>query len=414
MNYKGLILSLAVIAPLHQAKAESSEDVAVLNDKIQKMQQQIDMLMANKKMQNDNKVSMVPNQLAVTSGQTKVKFYGNIRVDAAYDFKGTTRSIGNKTGSLPLNDSNPTHDSLNVSAATSRLGIDVSKTTSKGELAGKLEADFMGSSGDNGSGSFRVRHAYFSLGNFLVGQTTSPFVNLDTAPSLVDFTGPMGTGSQRNIQLRYQHPFTSKQKVLVALEGGDIERSNVEGGSRFPALTLRYDLVDQNYLMQLHGMLHEVRATSDSNDEKTDMAWGLGVGTKFNISDTNTLFLNYYHVEGDNRYVLYTRENDAFFFDQNKLYLSKFDTAQIGFMHQWNKDFKSAVSIASLWYDDHSVFADENSDQNEKLFDASANLFWTPVDKVDLGVEYTYGERTTFTNLEGDLSRVNLLAKYSF
>jgi len=43
-----------------------------------------------------------------------------------------------------------------------------------GELAGKLEADFMISGRDNGNGngSVRVRHAYFSLGNWLIGQAS--------------------------------------------------------------------------------------------------------------------------------------------------------------------------------------------------------------------------------------------------
>lgn len=35
-------------------------------------------------------------------------------------------------------------------------------------------------------------------------------------------------------------------------------------------------------------------------------------------------------------------------------------------------------------------------------------------EKVDLGVEYTYGKRETFSNLEGKLSRINLLGRYNF
>ena len=50
------------------------------------------------------------------------------------------------------------------------VGVDIVKPTSKGDLVGKLEADFMGSGGDNGNGSVRVRHAYISLGNWLIGR----------------------------------------------------------------------------------------------------------------------------------------------------------------------------------------------------------------------------------------------------
>ncbi|WP_265937237.1 DcaP family trimeric outer membrane transporter, partial [Acinetobacter baumannii] len=68
---------------------------------------------------------------------------------------------------------------------------------------------------------------------------------------------------------------------------------------------------------------------------------------------------------------------------------------------------------ASLVYKD-SDFSENNPDQNKRLINASVNLFWTPVEKVDLGVEYTYGKRETFSNLEGKLSRINLLGRYNF
>ncbi|RZG92324.1 hypothetical protein EXE08_11390 [Acinetobacter pittii] len=71
------------------------------------------------------------------------------------------------------------------------------------------------------------------------------------------------------------------------------------------------------------------------------------------------------------------------------------------------------ASAGSLIYKD-SNFSENNPDQNKRLINASVNLFWTPVEKVDLGVEYTYGKRETFSDLEGKLSRINLLGRYNF
>ena len=183
-----------------------------------------------------------PGWLTLPDGQTQVKLYGNVRVDAAYDFKGTTGGINNKTGQVPLNNDNPTEDSLNVSAAPTRIGLDIARQTDLGELTGNIEADFWGDGTSNGDGNLRIRHAYASLGKWLAGQTTSPFVNTDTSPDLIDFTGPMGGGTQRNVQVRYTQPIDANQKVLVALEGGDVENGKTAGGSRFPALTARYDI----------------------------------------------------------------------------------------------------------------------------------------------------------------------------
>ncbi|MCF4877957.1 DcaP family trimeric outer membrane transporter, partial [Acinetobacter baumannii] len=109
----------------------------------------------------------------------------------------------------------------------------------------------------------------------------------------------------------------------------------------------------------------------------------------------------------------YSKDNDAFYFDQNRMYLSEFDSVELGYMRKWNENLRSSLSVGSLVYKD-SDFSENNPDQNKRLINASVNLFWTPVEKVDLGVEYTYGKRETFSNLEGKLSRINLLGRYNF
>ncbi|MFW1843609.1 DcaP family trimeric outer membrane transporter [Acinetobacter pittii] len=422
MKYKGLILSAFAMIPLQQLKAEVSEDVVSLNEKIEKMQRQIDLLTANQKQKNieitttrsTNPIKAYTFEKESTSDQTKLKFYGNVRVDAAYDFKGSTNSIGNKIGSQPLNNTDPIQNKLNVSAATSRFGIDITKPTSNGDLVGKLEADFMGSNGDNGNGSVRVRHAYLSLGNWLIGQTTSPFVNNSTAPNLVDFTGAIGTGTQRNVQVRYQQLINNKQKIQFALEGGDIENDNVQGGSRFPALTMNYELKNEKLLLQLHGMLHEVRAISETNNEQKELAWGAGLGAKLNLNANDSIVFNYYHVVGNNRYMSYSKDNDAFYYGEKGVVLSEFDSAEVGYMKKWNSKLRSSFSLGGIWYEDNSLFSEFNPNQNKQLINASANLLWQPIENVDFGMEYTYGQRTTFSGMDGDLSRINLMTKYSF
>lgn len=50
------------------------------------------------------------------------------------------------------------------------------------------------------------------------------FVNTDTSPETVDFNGAIGTGTTRTVQVRYTQPINAQQKILVALEGGDVEK----------------------------------------------------------------------------------------------------------------------------------------------------------------------------------------------
>lgn len=396
--------------------------------------------------------STKPGWITLADGQTQLKVYGSVRADSTYDTKGgnsDTTSITNNTNKVPLNSANGTRNNLNVSAATSRLGVDVVRPTQYGDLTGKIEADFMGSSSTNGDGSFRVRHAYLSLGKWLVGQTTSPFVNTDTAPETVDYNGAMGTGAKRNVQVRYTQPITANQKVLVALEGGDVDKLSTttttttnattqigaatpsSGGNRLPALTARYDIAtaDKKGLLQVHGMLHENRisaATATDNTgyniDETKLGWGVGVGGKYSFTPNDTVFANYYHVKGDNRYMFFG--NDAYVASRTGTDLSigesEFDSGLLGYSHKWSPKFRSTVAAGAIWYKSDSTFAKLAPTQNKNLYNIIVNSFYTPVKDVDLGVEYTYGQRETFasstpaTDNKGDYSRVGLMARYNF
>lgn len=397
--------------------------------------------------------STKPGWFTLPDGQTQVKLYGSVRVDATYDTKANpTSSINNNTNSVPLNSANGTKNNLNVTAATSRIGLDIVRPTEYGDLVGKIEADFAGnatgSSYINGNGTFRVRHAYFSLGKWLVGQTTSPFVNTDTAPETVDFNGPMGYGSTRTVQARYTQPITANQKLLVALEGGDVDGTNsnstftsgttvtTSGGNRLPALTARYDIAtaDKKGLLQVHGLVHENRvsvATASNNTgtniDETKLGWGVGVGAKYSLTPNDTVFANYYHVKGDSKYLLYT--NTAYIATRNgtdiNIYESEYDTGLLGYSHKWSPKWRSTVAAGAIWYKNNNDYADYaktvgSTSLNKKLYNIIVNSFYSPVKNVDLGVEYTYGQRETFasktatTDNQGDYSRVNLMAKYSF
>ncbi|MHA3091620.1 DcaP family trimeric outer membrane transporter [Acinetobacter brisouii] len=399
--------------------------------------------------------STKPGWITLADGQTQIKIYGSVRADSTYDTKGgssDTTNITNNTNKVPLNSANATRNNLNVSAATSRLGVDIVRPTQYGDLTGKIEADFMGSSYTNGDGSFRVRHAYLSLGKWLVGQTTSPFVNTDTAPETVDYNGAMGVGTKRNVQVRYTQPITANQKVLVALEGGDVDKLSTagttttiasgtsatsSGGNRLPALTARYDITtaDKKGLLQVHGMLHENRISlataannTGANIDETKLGWGVGVGGKYSFTPNDTVFANYYHVKGDNRYML-LQNSDAYVASRvgTDLYIgeSEFDSGLLGYSHKWSPKFRSTVAAGAIWYKNDNTYANyakttASQTLNKSMYNIIVNSFYSPVKDVDLGVEYTYGQRETFASKtalidnKGDYSRVGLMARYNF
>ena len=469
---KNLVLcmsTLGLAATTLSAYAASSSDAEInaLRQEVNQLKQMVQQLSAQQKSAPVAVVAAAPVMVAPSSpaaapttqkpgwftlpdGQTQVKLYGSVRTDVTYDFKGTnadTTNINNPTNKVPLNSANATEDALNVTAATTRFGLDFSRPSSIGEITGKIEADFMGSNGTNGTGSLRVRHAYVSAGKWLAGQTTSPFVNTDTAPETVDFNGPMGYGSTRTVQVRYTQPINANQKLLLALEGGDVDNITTgnttvsangvtsNGGNRFPAMTARYDFTsaDKKFLGQAHALLHENRiSTNDSNDEEK-LGWGVGLGAKYKVTDVDTVFANYYHVKGDNRYLLYG--NPAYVASSNtdgSLNISEgeFNSGLVGYSRTWSPKLRSTIAAGGIWYKDDNGYADFASRSatapatrdglNKTLYNIIVNSFYSPTKAIDLGVEYTYGQRKIFEQLDatksddGDYSRLNLMAKYSF
>ncbi len=424
--------SLGVISVTMPVHAATDAEVNALRDEVKELKQLVQKLSDQQKTAlsvsappappatpaaSTSPVSK-PGWMAMADGQTQVKLYGSVRADATYDFKGSNGSISNGAN-YPLNKDDPRQDSLNVSAATSRIGLDITRPTQYGDLNGKIEADFMGGNGDNGVGTFRVRHAYMSLGKWLAGQTTSPFVNTDTSPETVDFNGAIGTGTTRTVQVRYTQPINAQQKILVALEGGDVEKANTAGGSRFPALTARYDFktADNKGLLQLHGLAHENRVAPKDSTSEEKFGWGVGVGGKYDLTPQDSLVANYYHVKGDGRYLLYSNSAYAYDTTTQDINLGEFDSAVIGYQRKWSPILRSTFAIGGIQYKDDNIYANSNltsTSYNKEIYNALVNLIWNPVKSIDLGAEYTYGQRETFAGDKGDYSRINLLAKYSF
>ena len=67
-----------------------------------------------------------------------------------------------------------------------------------------------------------------------------------------------------------------------------------------------------------------------------------------------------------------------------------------------NVDYAGSIPLATL------------SGFNDKACRAAANLFWSPVKSIDLGIEYRHGEREIVSGAKGQLDRFEFAAKYSF
>ena len=96
------------------------------------------------------------------------------------------------------------------------------------------------------------------------------------------------------------------------------------------------------------------------------------------------------------------------------LYFDEYNSAQLGLTHAFNPKMRSTVALSWVDFKDSSQFALANPGANRELKQASINLFYKPVSSIDLGGEYTYGNREVFNGDEGKQSHLNLMARYNF
>jgi hypothetical protein len=117
---------------------------------------------------------------------------------------------------------------FNMTAKESRIGFETRTPTAWGEAKTFIEFDFSTINGNittnnlnqiSSSWAPRLRHAYGSLGGFLVGQTNSNFRDVDSGSETLDFGGYEGdTGVVRLMQARYTYAGPYGTNFSVSIE----------------------------------------------------------------------------------------------------------------------------------------------------------------------------------------------------
>ena len=352
-----------------------------------------------------------PNGLALTVAGSEVKLYGNVRMDAQYQAEGGAAArLYNQISSVPLNGVNERSDEFKSTLSATRLGLDFKTPTQGKEVTGKLEVDFLGGANfDN----LRIRHAYVNYGNWLLGQTWSNFAVPDYMPESVDALGFVGGAVKRTAQVRYSHSFNPETQLISSIE----DPKDTSISTRMPAFTTRLNhKVTDTLALSGRVMAHEKRI---DQDEK--WAWGVGLGAKYDLLPKTSIKADYYHVKGDSSFVSWA--NTGVLARNNEIVAqNKFDSITVGVTQQFNDKLRGTLGYGFMKFDQDSDYINASVNQtaiNKELWQAWANMFYSPTKPISLGVEYVYGEREAFGaapngSTKGEDNRVNAVAIYNF
>ncbi|MEG0342180.1 MAG: DcaP family trimeric outer membrane transporter, partial [Acinetobacter sp.] len=366
---KSLIASGLMLA-ISQAYAQDQTEVEQLRQEVKELKTMLQNYVNQPKVQLSPAVVAEPvakptNVLNTVKSNTEITLYGNVRADASYQFKGPN-SMYNLISAVPLEGTEAERknsDKFQSTLNATRFGLNF-KTPISGDhnLGGKLEMDFFGGAGRD---TFRIRHAYLTYDDWLVGQTWSNFNALEYFPETVDASLSVGGSLTRVPQIKYTVPVDQKLNLSFSLEDSKAETVTRTGTQdfttdpdaklKFPSATGRINYKFENG-SALSGRAFLTQKSTNHEGDDSFLAWGAALGGKHQITDNTLVRFDYNHIKGDTKNVLWS--NMAYVFDSNgKMQENEFDAITVGVTQKISPKLRSTLGMGYMKAKDSNTFA---------------------------------------------------------
>ncbi len=119
---------------------------------------------------------------------------------------------------------------FHFSANQSRLGFSFKFPKAGKNTTAFLEGDFFSSS-KGAHFYYRLRHAYLTFGEFLIGQTWTNFGDVGASPNTLDLEGPNSMPASRVAQVRWTRKLSDKWSMILAVEEPKADYTPLPGAS---------------------------------------------------------------------------------------------------------------------------------------------------------------------------------------
>ncbi|WP_234002386.1 DcaP family trimeric outer membrane transporter [Erythrobacter sp. AP23] len=360
-------------------------------------------------------------------GKTTVAYGGYVKLDAiSQRFSGGNVADGSIIrdflipGAIPVGGA-PSGFDTDFNARQTRFFFKTETDVgTEHKLASHIELDFMVTPGGDEriSNSYvpRLRQAYITYDNWLFGQAWSTFQNVGALPDSLDFIGATpGTVFDRQPMIRYtrgglQIAVEQPETTVTSPTGARV----LAGDDTFPDIVGRYNFAGDWGSVSLAGIVRTLRITDDDFGSGTDsaLAYGASVAGKLKIGPHDDLRFMATAGDGLGRYIGLNIVNDAALDANGDLDPIFTYSGFLAYRHLWSDKLRSSISGA-YFKADNPILLTTNQVTDES-WNVLANLIWSPVDPIDIGVELMYAERTLEDGRSGNLQRVQVSTRYNF
>ncbi|WP_348767579.1 DcaP family trimeric outer membrane transporter [uncultured Salinisphaera sp.] len=448
----GTAVAVPLLFSAMPAMAQSQqEQMQQLRDQIQQMQQRFDELQAQQEEMKQTQASPRSDKQLVRKsedsdgfmvGNTNVKIDGYFKFDAIYDFEddhGASLGPSDAIGTLDSKGTDRPGDAdLGATIKQTRLRLHTTTPTEYGDVGGYIEMDLYGQPYDSsfdGSVGPRVRRAYLTFGNWLIGRDWSTFSDFNYGTTL-NFYGPQAQLFERQAQVRYTMDAGDNTSVDFSLEnpgGGtviagddaDPDFRGLEDGTgtenTLPDMVIRLKNSNGPFSVQaaaigryLKADVNDVTGTGDS-DEDSVVGYGLNLGGSLTLPTKTTLMVSSVYGKGIGKYAyLPAGGADAYVTSDGDLEAIE----RYGFIGTISQELTSTLTTNLIYGKAYSENPDDFVGSTDGLHDNSSsahvNLLYTPVDPLTLGIEYNRVEYERQSGTDATAQNVQFSTIYNF
>lgn len=368
---------------------------------------------------------------------SNISISGMVKVDFIYDLDAPSGDRINYL-SIPTDDLSA-HGQSRIHARESRIGVKFSQDVLGKSFTAFIEGDFYGGGTNSPSGSekisnavsFRLRHAYISYEEWVVGQTWSNYVDVKSFPETLDFSNETGQAFIRQGLVRYQHKIDNFV-LSYSLENPETDvhilESTFEENTQFQTVDPLVDFTTKTQYQSSWGHLSfQVVARKQqvyiNSNSISDMSYGVGTSGKIDITHQDILKFHYSQGDGIGRYIQEAAGSSGVVSQSSSepeneiadLTLLKAKGGYLGYQHRFDKTLRMNINSGFIDIDyssmsGHSLLAD----RTEKLTSFHGNLIWSVLPNLDIGIEHSIVKLTTVSGNRGTIKRIQLSTKYQF
>lgn len=357
-----------------------------------------------------------------TAGGTTYSFGGYIQLDMIHDLKGDQGRAVDMTA-LPLDGSAAAKrkNTTTFSARTSRLNFKTATPVDGATVKTRLEFDFFTAEGSEtytNSARPRLRHAYGEVGGWLAGQTWSTFMDVDSLPETLEFTGPSGQVFIRQPMLRYTMSTGGKSSLALAVENPQADARDAGGAvtaqDKGPDLAANWTTEGDFGHVSLRALVRPLRVEDGSGaNQANTTGYAAGVSGSLKLGAADTVLYQVTAGKGAGRYIQDANPAAGYTATPADLSAQKSVGGFLGLQHSWGGSARSTLVYGMTRNDNEAGFG-AVAGLNKSTREVHANFITSPYKKVDVGLEYVWGERKQEDGQKGKLSRLQAAMKFSF